>query len=71
MVHSKLTQFGFEFGPLVVNRTCCDDKFGWVVVQVQVPNKKQSLQIYATKTGKITITSPEGEWVFHKYIDKE
>jgi len=38
---------------------------------VQVPNKKQSLQIYATKTGKITITSPEGEWVFHKYIDKE
>ena len=67
MVHRKLTEFGFEFGSLIVNRACCDDNLGWVVVQVQVPKKNQSLQIYATKTGKIRITSHEGEWIFQKY----
>ena len=53
-------QYGFEYGSINLTRLFSDEKKGWVVVEVKSP--KESLQIYATKTGKIRVFG-NGEWL--------
>lgn len=60
-LHYKETQYGFEYGAATVNRVCSDDKKGWVVIEVA--SKKQHVQVYVTKTGKIRVHSGDGEWI--------
>lgn len=63
-LHYKETEYGFEFGAASVTRVCSDEKKGWVAIQVA--SKKQYLQIYVTKTGKIRVHSGDGEWFCQK-----
>jgi hypothetical protein len=53
-IHYKETAFGFEFGAASVCRCCSDEKKGWVVFEVKTP--KGAIDIYVTKTGKVSIT---------------
>jgi hypothetical protein len=53
-IHYKETAFGFEFGAASVCRCCSDDKKGWVVIEVKTP--RGAVDIYVTKTGKVSIT---------------
>lgn len=63
-MHYKLTQYGFEWGPTVIQRITSDDKKGWVVFELRTPKYPagQGLQIYVTKTGKVRIADKDGEW---------
>jgi hypothetical protein len=48
-----MTQYGFEWNGHLIERWCSDEKKGWVIVGVTT--KKQRLQIYITKTGKVRV----------------
>ena len=56
----KTTEFGFEFGPVGVERLFADDKKGWVVLGIKTA--KADLQVYVTKTGKVRVSDSRGEW---------
>lgn len=47
------TQFGFNYGAAEISRLASDEEKGWVVIRFKTA--KASLQLYATKTGKIRI----------------
>lgn len=53
MAHYAETDYGFEYGAAEITRVCSDDKKGWIVLQVETP--KARLQVYVTKTGKMTL----------------
>jgi hypothetical protein len=59
MIHYEPTTYGFDYGSAKVTRLFSDFKKGWVVVGIE--SKKQELQIYVTKTGKIRVFSKNGE----------
>jgi hypothetical protein len=59
MIHYEQTTYGFDYGSAKVTRLFSDVKKGWVVVGIE--SKKQELQIYVTKTGKIRVFSKNGE----------
>lgn len=50
---SNTTQYGFEWNGHLIERACSDDKKGWCMVIVTT--KKQRLQVYITKTGKVRV----------------
>lgn len=62
-IHSKITQYGFEYGNAKVTRIC-NDKSGWVAIGVETDKYRLNagLQIYITKTGKVRIFDTNGEW---------
>jgi len=47
------TKYGFNYGALDIERTCSDEKKGWIVITLRT--KKISIQVYVTKTGKIRL----------------
>lgn len=53
MARTEITQYGFNFGPAVIERLCSDDKKGWVYLAVNTPKETQGINIYVTKTGKL------------------
>ena len=57
------TEYGFSWGPALVERLCSDDKKGWVYMAVTTGKHPQGIQIYVTKTGKVRVFSAKGEWV--------
>jgi len=60
-IHFVETQYGFEWGGVEVARLTSNKKTGWVALEIKTD--KIYLQIYVTKTGKVSITNPEGkEW---------
>jgi hypothetical protein len=59
MIRYEQTTYGFDYGSAKVTRLFSDVKKGWVVVGIE--SKKQELQIYVTKTGKIRVFSKNGE----------
>jgi hypothetical protein len=59
MIHYEPTNYGFDYGSAKVTRLFSDCKKGLVVVGIE--SKKQELQIYVTKTGKIRVFSKNGE----------
>lgn len=52
------TDYGFTYGPAEVQRTCSDEKKGWVMLQVI--GKKRTVTIYVTKSGKVRVFEAEG-----------
>lgn len=60
-VHYALTQYGFEYGAVKIDRLCSDEKKGWVAIGVAT-KKHERIQIYVTKTGKVRISDERGEW---------
>ncbi len=56
------TQYGFEWGPVEVERGFSDDKKGWVMLLVKTRKYPHSMQVYVTKTGKVRVFSAGKEW---------
>ena len=57
-----LTPFGFEYGPVTVERACADEKKGWVILLVKTAKYPVGLQVYVTRTGKVRVFGEKGEW---------
>ena len=60
-IHFEETRYGFKWGSMEITRLFSDEKRGAVTIEVKTPKKE--IQIYATRTGKVRITSREGEWL--------
>ena len=61
VIRRQETQYGFNYGAAEVERMCCDEKKGWVVLGINTP--KCRLQVYVTKTGKVRVFGTDGkEW---------
>jgi hypothetical protein len=54
---SKITDYGFEYGAAKVERSMSDKKTGWVCITVKT--KKDIIDLYVTKTGKVTVLRGE------------
>jgi hypothetical protein len=52
VTHYKETRYGFEYGPMEVERACSDDKWG-VVITLKTP--KEHITIRSTPTGLIRV----------------
>ena len=61
-MNGKQTQFGFSWGPVVVERACSDEKKGWVLMRIITKKYPHGIQIYVTKSGKIRVFSSGAEW---------
>jgi hypothetical protein len=59
-IEGRQTQYGFIWGPAQITRLFCDQKKGWVTIGLTT--KKDEIQLYITKTGKIRIFSGTKEW---------
>lgn len=71
MIHFKETEFGFEYGSAKVQRTCSDEKKGWVQIAINTPKHQgQGLSVYVTKTGKVRIYDRRGEWAAPECAEK-
>ena len=55
-------RYGFQWGPVVVERLFSDEKKGWVTLHVKTRRHPNGIQIYVTKTGKVRVHSDNGEW---------
>lgn len=51
---------GFTWGSATVTRLC--QRNGVVVLRLSTARLKCGLQIYVTRTGKVRISSDDGEW---------
>lgn len=61
MIPYRETKYGFEWGVAKISRVFSDAKAGWVTLRIKT--KKQDLQVYVTKTGKVRIHDKDGkEW---------
>ena len=49
------TQFGFQWGAALIERTCSDFEKQWVCLSVSTPKKDQDVRIYVSKTGKTRV----------------
>ena len=63
-IHSKITQYGFEYGNAKVIRLHSDKTSGWVMLGIETDKYScnAGLQVYITKTGKVRIFDIKGEW---------
>ena len=61
-MQGKQTEYGFEWGPVNVERGFCDDHKGWVTLILRTKKYPHGLQVYITKTGKVRIHCAKGEW---------
>jgi hypothetical protein len=59
----KITEFGFSWGPMEVQRAVHDKKRDVRIIQVITPRHPEGLQIYVTKTGKIRVFVKNGELI--------
>lgn len=56
------TQYGFEYGPALVERCCSDEKKGWVVMNITTKKHPYGIKVYVTKSGKVVIYDNQKEW---------
>ena len=61
-LHYKETQYGFEYGPVKVDRMFSDEKKGWVTLGIATKKYPHYIEVYITKTGKVRIFSDNKEW---------
>lgn len=60
------TQFGFEWGPVKIERGFSDEIKEWVVLIVTTKKHPRGIQVYVTKTGKVRVfggTDGSAEWL--------
>ena len=55
------TQYGFRFGPALVERWCSDDKRGWVVIGIKTQRFPHGVQVCVTKTGMVRVNGVKVE----------
>lgn len=68
MIRYEVTQFGFNWGSLDVERACSDSKTGWVTLLLTT--EKMSIQVHVTKSGKIKIYDAQTENQYELQKDK-
>lgn len=47
----RITDYGFAFGPMIVERVCSDDKFGYVIV-VRDADRDTLIEIRCSRKGR-------------------
>lgn len=57
------TQYGFDWGPVSVERAASDEKKGWAALLVKTAKYPHGLQVYVTKTGKVRVYADGREWL--------
>jgi hypothetical protein len=62
MSKCQLTDYGFNWGPLNIERACSDDKKGWVLLLVKTEKYQSGIEVYVTKTGKVRVFGSGKEW---------
>ena len=62
----KETEYGYQYGPVKVERGFSDAKKGWVVLLVTTDKYPRGLQLYVTKTGKVRLFGDTGEYKLMK-----
>ena len=55
-------EYGFEWGPVKIERCFSDEKKGWVVLLLKTKKYPNGMQIYVTNTGKVRVYDAKGEW---------
>lgn len=58
----KNTQYGFEWGPVEIERACSDSRRGWAVLLIKTKKHPNGIQVYVTKSGKVRVHSDAREW---------
>ncbi len=58
----QITECGFEWGPMLVTRSFCDEKKRSATLMIRTGEYPHGLQVYVTKTGKIRIFTGDKEW---------
>lgn len=61
MPEFKLTEFGFDWGPMKFTRIATNERQGWVLAEVKT--RKGVINILISKSGKIRVMDSKGEWV--------
>lgn len=61
-MQGRLIEFGFEWGPMKVERGFCDDPKGWATLLLKTKKYPHGINIYVTKTGKVRVYCAKGEW---------
>ena len=56
------TPYGFEWGPVKVERAFSNIKAGWVTLLLKTKKYPLGIQVYVTKTGKIRVFADGREW---------
>jgi hypothetical protein len=56
------TTYGFQYGPMTIERACSDENKGWVALTLTTYKYPEGIQIYVTKTGKVRIHDKKCEW---------
>lgn len=56
------TQYGFEWGGAIVQRHIADSSTGHVVLSVKGRKRKDNIDIYVSRTGKIRVYGNGWEW---------
>lgn len=60
-IPAHATNYGFQFGAVLVERMCSDPKKGWTMLSLKTP--KGEVQVYITRTGRVRFFKPlEGEF---------
>jgi hypothetical protein len=57
----RITEYGFEWGPLDVERGFSDEKKEWVTLILRTKKHPYGIQVYVTKTGKVRVFTNKGE----------
>jgi hypothetical protein len=61
-LHFITTNFGFEWGPVGIERACSDDKRGCVVLLLKTKKYPKGIEMYVTKSGIVRFASESGSW---------
>jgi hypothetical protein len=51
MSATEITQYGFNYGPMIVERLAHDDKLGWVLL-IRSEDREHELEIRVTPKGR-------------------
>ena len=70
-MHREATEYGFEWGPLKIERGFSDDAKGWATLILSTKRYQHGIQIYVTKTGKVRVYSAKGEWLPNKEMSDD
>ena len=60
-MRTEITQYGFNWGPMKVERGFSDEPKGWAVLLLKTKKHPYGIQIYVTKTGKVRVFTAKGE----------
>jgi len=66
---NTIYRYGFSWGAAKVERLASSVKEGWIILGITTP--KEDMQVYVTKTGKVRVWSPGGEWAQPKKKGKK